>query len=63
MAERREIDERDIDKLLSALTDRQIANVFGWSEIEVSRLRLTRRNRLFPLDKKNQNDRNDRFGR
>lgn len=44
MAERREIDERDIDKLLSALTDRQIANVFGWSEIEVSRLRLTRRN-------------------
>ena len=30
--ERRDIDERDVDLLLAALTDREIAGTFGWSE-------------------------------
>ena len=42
MAERREIDERDIDRLLAALTDRQIANLYGMTELEVYHLRLFR---------------------
>ena len=40
---RREIDERDIDLLLAALTDGQIAETFGWSEAEVEQLRRSRR--------------------
>ena len=46
MAPRREIDERDIDRLLAALTDRQIADLYGMSELEVSRLRQSRRAQL-----------------
>ena len=40
--ERRDIDERDVDLLLAALTDRQIAGTFGWSEEDVAHLRLSR---------------------
>ena len=43
MAPPREIDERDIDRLLAALTDRQIADLFEMPELEVSKLRLSRR--------------------
>lgn len=46
MAERREIDERDLDQLLKALTDRQIANLFGMSEAEVMQLRQSRQPKL-----------------
>ena len=46
MAERREIDERDIDQLLKALSDRQIADLFGLSEAEVSNLRRSRQPKL-----------------
>jgi DNA-directed RNA polymerase specialized sigma24 family protein len=46
MAERREIDERDIDQLLKALTDRQIADLFGMSETEVMQLRQSRQSKL-----------------
>ncbi len=46
MANRREIDERDIDRLLAALTDRQIAELFGMSEVEVSQLRRAQRPNL-----------------
>ena len=42
MPERREIDERDLDRLLMALTDRQIANLYGMTEQEVYRLRVSR---------------------
>lgn len=42
MPNRRNIDERDIDKLLAALTDTQIASLFGMSEIEVFKLRRAR---------------------
>ncbi|MFY0610583.1 MAG: hypothetical protein JXQ99_03565 [Hyphomicrobiaceae bacterium] len=42
MPKRREIDERDIDRLLMALTDRQIASLYGMTEQEVYRLRLSR---------------------
>jgi hypothetical protein len=42
MAEHRDIDDRDIDQLLSALTDRQIASLFGMSEAEVYDLRQSR---------------------
>ena len=42
MVERRDIDERDIDRLLAALTDVQIAAVFGMTEIEVFQLRQSR---------------------
>ena len=40
--QRREIDERDIDLLLAALTDRQISDTFGWGEAEVAQLRRSR---------------------
>ena len=43
MSERREIDERDLDRLLSALTDVQIARLYGMSESEVAALRRKRR--------------------
>jgi len=42
MPKRRDIDERDIDRLLAALTDRQIADLYGMTEIEVYRLRRSR---------------------
>ena len=42
MPSRRNIDERDIDRLLAALTDTQLASLFGMSEIEVFRLRRSR---------------------
>ena len=42
MAPPRKIDERDIDGLLAALTDRQIANLYEMSELEVSELRISR---------------------
>ena len=42
MAERRDIDERDIDRLLAALTDTQIAAVFGMTGEEVFKLRQSR---------------------
>lgn len=44
MAGDRKIDERDIDQLLAALSDRQIANLFEMEEQEVFRLRKQRRN-------------------
>ena len=43
MPSRRDIDERDIDRLLAALTDTQIASLYGMSEVEVYRLRRARR--------------------
>ena len=43
MPNRRDIDERDIDRLLAALTDTQIASLYGMSEVEVHRLRRRRR--------------------
>ena len=43
MAKRRTIDERDVDDLLAALTDRQIAELYGMPEAEVARLRRQRR--------------------
>jgi len=46
MAKRREIDERDIDQLLAALTDRQIADVYGMSELEVTDLRISRQPKI-----------------
>lgn len=45
MVERRNIDERDIDRLLAALTDTQIASVFGMTEEEVFRLRQSRQSK------------------
>ena len=42
MVKRREIDERDIDMLLMALTDIQIAELFGQTEQEISQLRRSR---------------------
>jgi hypothetical protein len=49
MAPPRQIDERDVDRLLAGLTDMQIANVFGMTEQEVSELRLSRRRKLTNL--------------
>lgn len=43
MAGRRNIDTRDVDRLLSALSDVQIANVFDMSIGEVFELRQSRR--------------------
>jgi len=43
MTARREIDERDIDQLLAALSDHQIAELFGLTEFEVFELRRQRR--------------------
>jgi hypothetical protein len=43
MVERRDIDERDIDQLLAALSDRQIAELYGMAPEDVSRLRKMRR--------------------
>jgi hypothetical protein len=45
----RQIDERDVNRLLAGLTDMQIANVFGMTEQEVSELRLSRRRKLTNL--------------
>ncbi len=45
MVKKREIDERDIDRLLSALTDLQIAELFGMTETAVFRLRQERRSK------------------
>ena len=42
MPKRREIDERDVDRLLAALTDRQIADLYDMTVIEVYRLRRSR---------------------
>ena len=42
MSERRDIDERDLDRLLVALTDTQIAALFGMSNVEVFQLRQSR---------------------
>lgn len=42
MPKRREIDERDVDRLLAALTDRQIADLYDMTDIEVYRLRRSR---------------------
>lgn len=53
MPNRRDIDERDIDRLLAALTDSQIASLYGMSEMEVHRLRRARRNDLLPPRPKN----------
>jgi hypothetical protein len=50
MAPPRQIDERDVDRLLSGLTDTQIANLFDMTEQEVSDLRLSRRRKLINLD-------------
>jgi hypothetical protein len=49
MAPPRQIDERDVDRLLSGLTDTQIANLFDMTEQEVSDLRLSRRRKLINL--------------
>ena len=50
MAPPRQIDERDVDRLLAGLTDTQIANLFDMTEQEVSELRLLRRRKLTNLD-------------
>ena len=50
MAPPRQIDERDVDRLLAGLTDTQIANLFDMTEQEVSELRLSRRRKLTNLD-------------
>ena len=42
MPKRRDIDEQDIDRLLAALTDRQIADLYGMTDLEVYRLRKSR---------------------
>ena len=42
MAKRREIDERDIDQLLKALSDLQIAELFGQTEDEITAIRKSR---------------------
>lgn len=48
MGERRDIDERDIDKLLAVLTDIQIAHLYGMSLTEVMELRRSRRSTTPP---------------
>lgn len=53
MAEHRDIDERDIDRLLAALTDNQIAALFGMTEVEVYQLRQSRQ----PKPPRSPNDR------
>jgi hypothetical protein len=45
MPDRRKIDERDVDRLLAALTDTQIASLYGMSEVEVFKLRQERQSR------------------
>jgi len=40
----RKIDERDVDQLLAALTDRQIADLFDLPEQDVMELRQSRKN-------------------
>lgn len=45
MQARRPIDERDIDRLLGMLTDRQIADLFGMQEDEVTELRRLHKSR------------------
>lgn len=45
MQARRPIDDRDVDRLLDMLTDRQIADLFGMKEEEVTELRRSRKNR------------------
>lgn len=52
MPKRRDIDERDIDQLLAALTDRQIAGVFGMTELEVYHLRRSRQ----PIQPRSQSE-------
>ena len=39
----RKIDERDVDTLLQALTDRQLARLYGLSESEVAAVRRGRK--------------------
>lgn len=55
MPERRDIDERDIDHLLAALTDLQIAALFGMPEEEVFKLRQSRQNPAHPVGGKPNN--------
>lgn len=43
MTIRRQIDDRDVNRLLSALSDVQIANLFGMSLHEVYELRQSRK--------------------
>ena len=43
MNDKREIDERDIDKLLLALSDVQLAKLFDMTVTEVSKLRQSRK--------------------
>jgi hypothetical protein len=57
MAPPRQIDERDVNRLLAGLTDMQIANVFGMTEQEVSELRLSRRRKLTNLGQEQRNPR------
>ena len=57
MPKRRNIDERDIDRLLSALTDTQIASLYGMSVIEVYRLRRSRQAKFaLPKDQSGSSD-------
>ena len=56
MAGARKIDERDIDRLLAALTDRQIANLFDIEESEVSRIRKSRRGNTIKWKPNNDSD-------
>ena len=46
MAPPRKIDERDVDGLLAALTDRQIADLFEMSEFDVAELRISRQPKI-----------------
>jgi hypothetical protein len=51
MAEPRDIDERDVDKLLALLTNVQIANLYGMTLDQVMSLRRLRRSHKPPLTK------------
>jgi len=56
MPSRRDIDKRDIDRLLAALTDTQIASLYGMSEMEVYKLRRARRGEQMPSQPKDHGD-------
>lgn len=50
------IDERDVDKLLAMLMDRQIADLFDMTEDEVARIRRSRREQFDRSTSRNRDD-------
>ena len=56
MAPPRKIDERDVDGLLAALTDRQIADLFKMTESDVSELRISRQPKIPSIRPKNKGE-------